>query len=258
MGVQGITTSVAVSEGGVVAEAHAEVFDNAPDGNIVTTIGIVSNDQIYWGSGQVLGNTFYNPAICITRDGKTAVLIYEGNKEGTNTNTLVTLRYRVGSVDAVNKTISWGSDVPYDEGIYPSISINNHGHIITTHNSWQSNSDFWYKVGQLNADNTVDWGPTAYFNSGDIGTSVSIRDDAGDGSPLGLFLVYSNNGTLWLSVGIIDPPGSMTAQWPDSTTYGKASSYVAPACSWAYDNTVVEVHDSGSIFIYDLWYGILQ
>ena len=261
MGVQGIDPSVAVSEGGVVAEAHAEPGPGTEDGdgNIITTIGIVNNNEISWGSGQVLGKTFYRPAICITRDGKTAVLIYEGNKMGTNNNE-VTLRYRVGSVDAVNKTVSWGSDAAYDEGVFASISINNRGHIITVHSSWQANTALWYKVGQLNADNTVNWGPTVGFNAGELGASVSIGDDPGDGTGSNLFLVYPgrmNDGALWLSVGNL-PTGSTTAQWPYSIQYGSASENVTVACTYAFNGSVVEVHDSRSLLSRKLWYGLAQ
>jgi hypothetical protein len=259
MGVQGINPTVAVSEGGVVAEAHGEAGPgNAEDGNIVTTIGIVNNNQISWGSGQVLGKTFYNPAICITRDGKTAVLVYEGNKY-TNNNE-VTLRYRVGKVDAVNKTISWGPDAAYDGGIAASISINNRGHIITVHSSWQNNTSLWYKVGQLNADNTVNWGPTVSFNLGERGASVSIGDDDGSGTGSSLFLVYpgrQGNGALWLSTGNL-PTGSTTAQWPYTAQYGSASTWVKPACTYAFNRSVVEVHDSGTVLSRKLWYGFLQ
>jgi hypothetical protein len=259
----GLSPSVAVSEGGVVAEAHEEgdVNGDEGDGNIITTIGIasVNDDQISWGSGQKLGDTLYNPAICITRDGKTAVLIYEGNKEGTYTVHEVTLWYRVGNVDAVNKTVFWGAAVAYDQGIYASISINNLGHIITVHSSWQSNTSLWYKVGQLSADNTVSWGGTSSFNEGEIGAKVSIGDDPGNGTGSNLMLVYPgrlNDGALWLSVGDL-PTGSTTADWVTSVCYGRSSQDVQPACTYAYNKTMVEVHD-GSTLNWKLWYGFAQ
>lgn len=241
----GPNPSIAVSESGVVAEAHedGDTNDDQGNGNIVTMIGIASipDNQIYWGSGQKLGNTLYKPAICITRDGKKAVLIYEGSKPGTYTNKVVTLFYRVGNVDAVNKTVSWGPAVAYDTGIYPSISINNLGHIITVHSSWQSNLALWYKVGQLNADNTVSWGETFNFNSGEIGASVSISDDPGNGTGSDLMLVYPGHladGALWVSFGNLST-GSTNAEWEISSCYGRSSQDVQPACTYAYNKTMV-------------------
>jgi hypothetical protein len=262
----GLNPSIAVSEGGVVAEAHEEgdfdQDDEVGDGNIITTIGIASvpGNNIAFGSGQKLGNTLYKPAICITRDGTKAVLIYEGNKEGTYTNNKVTLWYRVGNVDAVNKTISWGPAVAYDTGIYPSISINNLGHIITVHSSWQSNTALWYKVGQLNSDNTVAWGPTVSFNAGEIGASVSIGDDPGDGTGSALIMVYPSrldNGALWVCLGNLDT-GSTNADWVISTQYGHSSEDVMPACSYAFNQSAVEVHDGNALFGWKLWYGFAE
>jgi hypothetical protein len=262
MGISGGNPSVAVSETGVVAEAHEVLGVNSNNGNghLETIIGIadVNSNQIGWGPAQQMGNSMYHPSICITRDSKTAILIYQDN-DATNRTTVTTLWYRVGAIDVANKTVSWGTAVAYDQGIFPSIAINNKGHIITVHSSWQANTALWYKVGQLNANSTIDWGGTSSFNEGEIGAKVSISDDPGDGTGSNLMLVYpgrQNNGALWLSLGAL-PTGSYTAQWPYTAQYGSSSQDVMPACTYAFNKSMVEVHD-GSTLNWKLWYGFAQ
>lgn len=167
----GVDPAIAVSEGCVVAETHSIVSQgsSAENGQIWTTIGIAdtASNSISWGSSTQLEDHCYYPSIAISRDSTTAVIAYQLGENGPD------LYYRVGAVDAVNKSVAWGPRYLFSNGTYASIAMNDLGGMIAVFNSWQSNTGYWYMVGSLEAaSGTINWGGEHSFDNAELGEKL--------------------------------------------------------------------------------------
>ncbi len=251
----GVTPSISISNNSFVAEAHSGIqqsHNGNADGSIWTVLGIadVAGSTINWGPAQeVESSGYYSPSIAVSRDGKTAVLVYQQGQKGPN------LYYRVGTVDNVNRKINWGPSSAYDTGMNVSVSMNDNGNIVAVHNSWQENPGVWYKVGKLDAENlTVNWGPTVCFNSGWV-PKVSVGKLGTTIPSVLVFVVFQSEASsnpwartkLWVGVGELN---GMSIDWQGFYEYQDGQ---YPAIAWVYYGNALEVHN-GAVSSFDAWY----
>ena len=256
----GVDPVVAVSEGNVVAEVHSVCGSgsSAENGPIWTTIGIAdtASNSIAWGSSTEIEDHCYNPSITISRDGKTAVVAYQLGNDGPD------LYYRVGAVDAINKSVSWGPRYLFANGTYASIAMNDLGGMIAVFNSWQENTGYWYMVGSLEAaSGTISWGGIHSFDNAELGGKVAMGNWS-NVQPLGSYIITvfpgpKLNNTLWLRQAqgpdlSFPHPASWCAYWDPDAQYQTG---VEPGVAIVYQGHQLEVHRSQDIDIArKLWY----
>ena len=143
--------------------------------------------------------------------------------------------YRVGTVDFVNKTISWGASTQYDNGGPNSIAMDNNGHCIEVH---IGSERLFYRVGTVNFVNkAISWGPSTQYDNGES-NSISM-DNNGHCVEVHVVPVSGRPyGDFFYRVGTVDFVNK-TISWGASTQYDNGGSN-----SIAMDNNgrCIEVH----------------
>ena len=208
-----------------------------PDVSSIDEGSIVGDDKFGGGDRYDTGKS---PDIALN-NGNVVVEVHES--QGTNT-----LWYRVGKVNG--KEIKWENNeksVKYDDGVQPSVAINNNGLVVEVHKS-ESHDTLWYRVGKVNGDK-IDWENNKKSIEYDAGVqpSVAITDD-------GLVVEVHKSqsyGTLWYRVGRVKSDGTIWVK-DDQSKSVKYDAGVQPSVAITNDGLVVEVHKSQS---HDtLWY----
>jgi hypothetical protein len=185
----GVEPSVAITDNGLVVEAHKSQ----------------SHDTLWYRIGQVEGNTITwrndgkgiqydngeDPSVSITNDG----LVVEVHKSGGHS----TLWYRIGQVEG--NTITWRNNaksVKYDDGVHPSVAITDGGQVVEVHRS-EGHDTLWYRLGQVEG-NIITWrndGKSIKYDKG-VQPSVAITDD---GVVVEAHRSEGLNDTLWYRRG---------------------------------------------------------
>jgi hypothetical protein len=104
-----------------------------------------------------------NTAVSVNSSGQ-VVEVHE-SEQGNNT-----LWYWAGERKE-DGTILWHQHGRYGTGTTPSVAINDAGLVVEVHKS-QNHDRLWWQVGRLNADFSIDWGPSHDY---DNGISPTIR-----------------------------------------------------------------------------------
>jgi hypothetical protein len=236
----GKSPDIALNNGNVVVEVHESQGTNT----LWYRVGKVNGKEIKWENNEksVKYDDGVQPSVAINNNG----LVVEVHKS----ENFHTLYYRVGRVKS-DGTI-WVKDdqsksVKYDDGVQPSVAINNNGLVVEVHKS-ESHDTLWYRVGKVNGDK-IDWENNKKSIEYDAGVqpSVAITDD-------GLVVEVHKSqsyGTLWYRVGRVKSDGTIWVK-DDQSKSVKYDAGVQPSVAITNDGLVVEVHKSQS---HDtLWY----
>jgi hypothetical protein len=158
-----ISPQATVSDNGVVMCAFQTCYYNGqPAGEIWVGFGTISGDSIDWKGMSYAGISGYYPSIAITRDGKYAVLVFQGAEKGGN------LYYAVTPVDTNSNSLQWGGYSVIGLGYRPCIAMNDQDQVVLVLNSYQSNDGLFYKTGQFHRESsTVSTGGTYSFGASD-------------------------------------------------------------------------------------------
>lgn len=138
--------------------------------------------------------------------------------------------------------VCWGNAIEYDDGIQPSVAMNNSGVVVEVHEAKKlSSSTLRYRVGGQGKGNTIDWGSGHDYDSGtapcvainDSGVVVEVHKSQGDG-------------TLSYLVGQVDFERKVIV-WGPSHKYDKG---MTPSVAINNTGRFVEVHKTGSNLYY--------
>jgi hypothetical protein len=135
----------------------------------------------------------YWPSVAMIREGEHRGFVVEVHMSSEN----ATLWYRLGQADPTTRTLKWSPGaVKYDNGLYPSVAVNNDGLVLEMHRS-DNYQHLWYRVGQIDFDNwTIAWGSSYRLDPG-LFPSVAINDR------FALQVHPSSKEALWYSGGIL-------------------------------------------------------
>lgn len=155
----GVDTSVAVHASGLVLEFHQSHAAGSFD--IWYHVGILNGTSVTWGGSQFMGQTGSWPTVAVSKEGYVIVVWSTGQfKSGS------VLHYRVGRINphgGTNQSITWETspDNVWDSGFHSSIAINDSGVIVGVHETGNSSTGMYYRVGHLTSpasgDFTITW-----------------------------------------------------------------------------------------------------
>jgi hypothetical protein len=199
--------SVAFADNGIVVEVHRceSTYTLCYRVGEIQKTGDNDVGEIAWGPSYKYENATCNsPAVAV--DGTTVVSVHSHSDR---------LYYRVGTLNAENKTIDWSDSYSYDTGVSPDVAIQGHT-VVEVHQSENYNT-LWYRVGIMKMNGTgIDWSPAS--RQYDTGThpSVGLLED---GTVVETHTAGSSD-TLWGHVGVVDVD-TMRITWQDSHRLAK-------------------------------------
>ena len=214
-GGDGVDVDVAVNTSGKLVEVHKspspknDLFYGVgqlptPDGPNKPIIGLPENEMKF--------DTGLNPSVAIN-DNNIVVEVHEANNDDDD------LYYRVGLLDDVTNTVTWGNSTKYDTGDRPSAAINNDNMVVEVHKDHDSNN-LWYNVGKVqieqNEDSTINgtisWGNMGDYRNYDTGKNPSV-------AMFGNYILEVHNSSaddyLWGRIGTLDASNKKIL-WQDS------------------------------------------
>jgi hypothetical protein len=154
------------------------------------------------------------------------------------------LAYTVGTLNASNGTITWGSTLSFDNGYNPTIAIVGTT-VIEVHNSQTGVGPLWYSTGTVNvAAKTINWGTSIKYDNGFnpsvamSGTQVIEVHNGGSGAAV----------PLWYRIGTRK---GLKVTWQNSVEYFTSGANPAVAYN---GEAVLEVHNVGFGGVSPLWY----
>ncbi len=153
------------------------------------------------------------------------------------------LVYKVGLLDKGKFSIDWGKDIEYTKGHYPSVALI-HTHIegeaeqkyyvVETHQS-QVYKDCYYRIGEVNKDRTIEFGPDIKLCRG-VNPKVCAQDD---GTVIIISeMPYSYGNILQYSIGQVNVTAK-TVEWHEKCKELEQLSGFCPSVSMSKDNVVV-------------------
>lgn len=230
---------IAINNHGVIVEVH----ESPSLSNLWYRVGVINGGLVDWG-GSHKYDTGLTPSVDINDDG--VVVEIHRSEVCVPGISGCGLWYHVGLVDPVTKTIDFGSSRKLDSGRWPSIAINNHGHVIEVHGSEVCihgvlgviGCGLWYHVGEVDLPaRRILFGGSHKYDSGKV-PGVDIND-AGQ-----LVEVHKseNYDDLWYWTGRLNV-GSRTFT---KLEHGKYETGKAPDVALSNNGRVVEVHESES------------
>jgi len=142
----GVDSSIAVHASGLILEFHQSHAIGSFD--IWYHVGMLNGTGVTWGGSQSMGQTGSWPTVALTKEGYVIVVWSTGQfKSGSE------LRYRVGKIDpygGINQSITWLLDYAFwDAGFHSSIAVNDSGVIVGVHETGNSSTGMYYRVGHL-------------------------------------------------------------------------------------------------------------
>lgn len=235
-----ITPQVTISDNGVVMCAFQTCYYNGqPAGQIWVGFGTISGDSIDWKGMSYAGISGYYPSIAITRDGKYAVLVFQGEEKGGN------LYYAVTPVDTNSNSLQWGGYSVIGLGYRPCIAMNDQDQVVLVLNSYESNDGLFYKTGQFHRENsTVSTNGTYSFGASDNTTRcrpiVTMGDFYNSTSVFALAPLSSeySPGYERFYAGNLDQNGHL--EWGGSIVIG--TDMTSASISVGYGETSVETY----------------
>lgn len=153
------------------------------------------------------------------------------------------LYYKVGVVDVDRKTIAFGDSKRYDNGVDPSVALNDDGVVVEVHQGDRGNIfNLYYKVGEVNpSTKRIDFGGSEKYTTG-RGPSVALNNHN--------VVVETHSGSLsselWARAGVVDR-GNSTISFGPGVKYTEG---LTPSIAINDDGIVVETHNS----LTDGWY----
>ena len=163
----GVHPSVAVSSDGTVVGVHKSPNEDT----LWYRVGTVNaaKKTVSWTDG-IHYATGVQPSVAMLSDGTTVVGVHKSPSHDT-------LWYRVGSVNAAKKTISWGTGIKYTEdGRDPSVALRGDGTVVEVHKSLKYDT-LYYRVGVVNSvKKTIKWGSKIDYS---IGRTPSVALNQG-------------------------------------------------------------------------------
>jgi hypothetical protein len=120
---------------------------------------INADDTITWTPTYYPYENGYNPSVAAY--GSTVVEVHNGG------NSFGPMWYKLGQINA-NNTITWGPGYPYENGFNPSVAVSGSVQLVVVevHNGQASEGPTWYKVGYVEPNNTIYWGPGYQYDYG--------------------------------------------------------------------------------------------
>ena len=201
-----------------------EVHNSQASSDLWYHVGNINEATVNWGASHNYSNG-YNPSVAVNNSG-TVVEVHE------TSNVLPwnhKLYYKVGTISGT--TIDWGGDDDYDEGLQPSVAIDDNGNVVEVHKS-QGHDTLWYRVGKINGK-SITWGSSHKYDSG-VHPSVSINNK---GQVVEVHKSQSYD-KLWYRVGTLS---GNTINWGNAHEY---QSGVNPSVALTDSGELVEVHES--------------
>ncbi len=212
----GVDVDVAVNTSGKLVEVHKSP---SPKNDLFYGVGKLPelaegrNKPIYWLPENVMKfDTGLNPSVTIN-DNNVVVEVHESNIDDED------LYYRVGLLDDVTNTITWGTSIKYDTGDRPSVAINNDNMVVEMHQAHGSN-DLWYNVGRAivgvyqegAVEGAIVWGSMGDYRKYDTGKHPSV-------AMYGNYILEAHNSSsddyLWNRIGTLDVSNKKIL-WQDS------------------------------------------
>jgi hypothetical protein len=197
---------------------------------------IQSNNTIAWGHSWPY-DSGWNPSVALY--GTTVVEVHNGS------GTAGPMWYKVGQVQS-NNTITWGWSYRYDQGWNPSVAVAAvPGFGLTAvevHNGSGTPGPMWYRVGQVQSNNTITWGWSYRYDQG-------WNPKVAFGLWNNLLEVHNGGGTagpMWYHWGwftsrtTINFQGSVNYDWGYNPSVGSDPNWLAGGYNYP-----VEVHNGG-------------
>lgn len=241
-----ISPQVAVSDNGVVICAlQTGYWNGTPAGKVWVGIGTINGNSINWLGWSYANIPGYYPSVAITRDGKYAVLVYQGSNNGG------AIYYSVTPIDTNSNTLQWSASTQFAMGHRPSIAMNDKDQIICIFNSWQNNSGLWYTSGQFWRENsTLETFGTYSFGESDktkIARPCITMGDQMAGQITDVFALAPQDpkylpGEDTIYLGQMNQVSNMN--WVGSE-YIATWRTTASICN-SYQNTMIEVYEDGN------------
>lgn len=194
--------SVSFADNGIVVEVHRSESTYALWYHVGEIQKTDNSDvgEIVWGESHKYDDDECNsPAVAVY--GATVVSVHSHSDR---------LYYRVGTVNAEDKTIDWSDSYKYDNGILPDIAIQGDT-VVEVHQSENYNT-LWYRVGEINGLDIAWYGSRKY----DTGTHPGVGL-LGNGTVVETH-TSDNHDTLWSHVGAIQGADII---WQDSHMLAK-------------------------------------
>jgi hypothetical protein len=234
----GVDSSVTVHPSGLVLEVHqSHALGNR---GLWYHVGMLNGTSVSWGGSQSLGSSEGSwPNFAISKEGYVIFVRSSGQfKSGSE------LNYQVGKIDpygTINQSITWLSHGKWDAGFHSSIAINDNGIIVGVHETANSSTGLYYRVGHLtdpaSGNYSITWDSGQYGVQYDDGINPHIalnnRNEVVEVHQVnGENLLHYRRGVV-LSGGMIDFRGSRR--------YDNDAS--RPAVALLDSGLVVELHD---------------
>lgn len=163
----GVRSAVALADYGVAVEAHVT-------GNqLHYRVGSVEdNGTITWGPSTQYGTGATN---AITIDNLGNCLQVNVGVEATSGK----LYYRVGKINYLTSSISWGAEAEFEAGDLPSVSLTATGKCLAVFSgTGAASGKVVFRAGKVNTEaRTVEWYPRNVFDAGEA--AVAALDDIG-------------------------------------------------------------------------------
>jgi hypothetical protein len=146
----------------------------------------------------------------------------------------------------------WGNSVQYDYGLNPKAATNG-STVVEVHNAINGVGPLWMRIGQVNYDNTIQWGNNnnAFHYDNGMNPSVAIYGS----TVVEVHNAINGVGPLWMRIGHVDT-ASNTINWGNNNNAFQYDNGMNPSVAIC-GSTVVEVHN-GTAGVGPLWMRIGQ
>jgi hypothetical protein len=206
---KGAGVDCAVNNAGMVVEVHHSQNYSSHPGDVWYNTGKINGESIDWftvsNDLRHYSSSANDPAVAINDNNQVVEVHSKYSIIPTNE-----LYYRTGTLDNTTGIITWMVSKEFDEGIDPSVAINNDGYVVEVHRARTSNK-LWYNVGKVQTDGTITWGSMGDYRNYDTGQfpAVALNGDQ---------ILEAHNSTtdyLWSRIGLLDADNKKI-NWKDS------------------------------------------
>lgn len=233
---------VALNNNNVVVEFHqTQNITSTLNQRIFWIVGAHNGTSVTWGTSTE-GEGGNSPGVALN-DSNVCVAVYAGySSQGTYRG----LISRVGIVDAVNTTISWGTSAVVCSGWEPAVAMNNNGAIVMVYKDSET-TDLRYRVGRLNdvGYKTINWGPQQTLVSSCDSPSVALADDNS------VVFTYASGSTIIQRNGTLNGNGAVN--WKGSAQNIDTGSGGARVAISSDGKRLIQVHLTDATASYKMW-----
>lgn len=225
----GVVPRIAAANGTLV-----EVHESERRRALFYHVGTRTGGLVRFGPSRPMGNGM-NPAVAVNAGG-TVVEVHVTDSLGSHQ-----MYYRVGQVQAADKTINFGQSLRYDTGYRPQVGLNANGAVVEVHETTNRffPSRYWYRVGVVDpGSKTISFGGGKWYADGKTPT-VAINN-ANVAIEFFRWRAQRGDHHLWYRVGAFDPRAK-------TITFGPRIYYEEgerPAVALTDDGFVIVVHQS--------------